>query len=414
MVHSAPALPLPLAEVRRPPWRSLLALVLLLLGLALAAPGASAQAVPAELEVFTREGCPHCDDAKRFLEKLRLERPELKIAVSDVGRDEAARERLRRLAEVAAGGALSVPAFHARGQLLVGFADEETSGRRIRDLLDGRATAATGPPAADGKCPIGEGPTACAVPAGADEADSIEIPWTGKRIGLDDVGLPAFTVIIGLLDGFNPCSMWVLILMMSMLAAVGDRRRMLAIAGTFVAIQGIAYFAFMAAWLNLFLLIGISRASEIAIGLIALVAGLIHVKDFFAFGRGVTLSIPTSAKPGIYQRMRGLIHERSIAMAIAGTVVLGVLVQLVELLCTSGLPALYTRILTLKQLDAWTYYGYILLYIVMYMIDDVMLLTVGVITLSQKRLQEKEGRILKLVSGVVMLLLGVYLIAFPR
>jgi hypothetical protein len=137
------------------------------------------------------------------------------------------------------------------------------------------------------------------------------------------------------------------------------------------------------------------------------------VKDFFAFGRGVSLSIPASAKPGIYQRMRRLLHEQSLAMAIAGTVVLAVLVQLVELLCTSGLPALYTRILTLRQLDPWGYYGYILLYNVMYMADDVVLLAIGVVTLSQKRLQEKEGRLLKLLSGLVMLLLGLYLILVP-
>jgi len=93
--------------------------------------------------------------------------------------------------------------------------------------------------------------------------------------------------------------------------------------------------------------------------------------------------------------------------------VLGILVQLVELVCTSGLPALYTRILTLRQLDPWSYYGYLLLYIVMYMVDDVMILAIGVVTLSQRRLQEKEGRVLKLVSGLVMLGLGVYLIAFP-
>ncbi len=252
----------------------------------------------------------------------------------------------------------------------------------------------------------------CATPGQAD-AGFIEIPWIGKRVSIDEVGLPAFTVAIGLLDGFNPCSMWVLVLMVSMLASVGDRRRMIAIAGTFVAIQGIAYFAFMAAWLNLFLLIGISRASEIALGVIALVAGLVHVKDFFAFGRGVSLSIPAAAKPGIYQRMRRLLHEQSLAMAIAGTVVLAILVQLVELLCTSGLPALYTRILTLRKLDPWSYYGYLLLYNVMYMLDDVILLAIGVVTLSQKRLQEKEGRMLKLLSGLVMLLLGLYLILVP-
>ena len=177
--------------------------------------------------------------------------------------------------------------------------------------------------------------------------------------------------------------------------------------------QGVAYFVFMAAWLNLFLLIGLSRASEIVLGVIALVAGLINVKDFVAFGRGVTLSIPTSAKPGIYQRMRRLMNEQSLAMAIGGTIVLGMLVQVVELVCTSGLPALYTRILTQRQLDPMAYYGYLLLYNLMYMVDDVMVLTIGVVTLSQHRLQEKEGRVLKLVSGLVMLGLGIYLIAFP-
>jgi threonine/homoserine/homoserine lactone efflux protein len=100
--------------------------------------------------------------------------------------------------------------------------------------------------------------------------------------------------------------------------------------------------------------------------------------------------------------------------ALVGTVVLAVLVQLVELLCTTGFPALYTRILTRRQLDWWTYYGYLLLYNLAYMLDDVMVLAVGVITLSQRRLQEKEGRWLKLLSGLVMVGLGVYLIAAPR
>jgi len=146
---------------------------------------------------------------------------------------------------------------------------------------------------------------------------------------------------------------------------------------------------------------------------IALVAGAINMKDFLAFGRGVTLSIPKSAKPGIHQRIRALINERSLALAIGGTVVLGILVQGVELVCTSGLPALYTRILTLRHLDPWHYYGYLLLYNLMYMIDDVMVLAIGVVTLSRHRLQEREGRVLKLVSGLVMVALGIYLVA-PR
>lgn len=384
MGHSASRLP---AAFRAGAWKRALGIVFLAAA-AVAACASPREAQPAArvLEVFVREGCPHCEDAKRFLATLRAEQPGLAIEVRDVRRDPAALERLEQLVAASPGKISGVPAFHLRGELVVGFVSEETTGALLRRMV---AAAAPEQPAA------------------------LEIPWTRVRVRVEDVGLPAFTVVIGLLDGFNPCSMWVLVLMVSMLAAVGDRRRMVAIAGTFVAVQGIAYYAFMAAWLNLFLLIGLSRASEIAIGVIALAAGLVHVKDFFAFGRGVSLSIPAAAKPGIYQRMRRLLHERSLALAIAGAVALAVLVQLVELLCTSGFPALYTRILTLEKLDPWAYYGYLALYNAMYMLDDAAILAVGVVTLSQRRLQENEGRLLKLVSGVVMLALGIYLLV-PR
>jgi len=364
---------------------------------ALAAAPVQAGSGAVEMEVFVYEGCPHCAKAKVFLEELRRERPALRVTLRDVYQDPGAGDRLREILAAHPGVAASVPAFYLDGRLLIGYSGPETTGAVLREMVD--RAAAQRPAQAS---------------ASQAQGGYVDLPWIGKRVDIDEVGLPLFTIAIGLLDGFNPCSMWVLVLMMSMLAAVGDRRRMIAIAGTFVAIQGIAYFAFLAAWLNLFLVIGISRASEVVLGIIALAAGIIHVKDYFAFGVGVSLSIPTAAKPGIYQRMRALIHEQSLLVAIAGTVVLGILVQIVELLCTSGLPALYTRILTLRSLDALHYYGYIGLYILMYMIDDVMILGIGVVTLSQKRLQEKEGRLLKLVSGAIMVLLGLYLIFMPN
>lgn len=224
------------------------------------------------------------------------------------------------------------------------------------------------------------------------------------------MGLPAFTLAMGLLDGFNPCSMWVLLLMISILAPLNDRKRMVAIAGTFVLIEGVAYFLFMAAWLNLFLLIGAARWIQLLVAGIAITAGLINMKDFFAFGRGISLSIPEKAKPGIYARMRGLVNARSLTAAVAGAAVLAVMIQVVEFMCTSGFPALFTRILTLQQLDVATYYGYMLLYIAAYMVDDIVVLTIGVVMLSRTRLQEKQGRWLKLISGLVMVGLGIYLI----
>jgi glutaredoxin len=408
--------------MKLPPALSLRVLpVLLLLVAVFACAVAAGAAPPAErisntapapdIEAFVRDGCPHCAKAEAFLAELQREQPALSIVVRDVGTDEAALARLKALA-TSRGGAdnLRVPALSVRGQLIVGFSSEARTDALIRAALaaapePGATPATTLACAADASRGCDADPAAAAV-----AAPGSEIRFFGRTLALDAVGLPLFTLALGLLDGLNPCAMWVLILMLSLLATQNRRSRMLAVAGTFVLIQGLAYYGFMAAWLNVFLFIGLSRASEIAIGVIAIGVGAVNLKDFRAFGRGVSLAIPDAAKPGIYARMRAILRAESLAVALVGTVVLGLLVQVVELLCTSGFPALYTRILTLRHLDAPSYYGYLLLYNLAYMLDDAIVLTVGVITLSQHRLQEKEGRWLKLASGLAMVALGMYLI----
>ena len=369
-----------------------------------------APAQTVDIEAFVRAGCPRCATAEAFLATLGKERPDLGIAIRDVGKEPAALARLQEIAQAQGTGSLRVPAIFLYGQLIVGFSPEAGTDKLIRAALAQKPAPV--PPAAEGAaaCDAQESPSCKGDPAAAPGAEPFEVTIFGWTISLDDVGLPLFTLVMGLLDGFNPCSMWVLILMISLLAPLNDRSRMLAIAGTFVAIQGIAYFGFMAAWLNLFLFIGLSRASELIIAGIAILAGFVNLKDWWAFGRGFSLSIPDAAKPGIYARMRGILHAEDLTAALIATVILGLLVQLIELLCTSGFPALFTRILTLKQLDSASYYGYLLLYNAAYMLDDVIVLAIGVVTLSRHRLQENEGRWLKFVSGVAMVGLGAYLI----
>ena len=363
-------------------------LVLLIVG-----SGARIQAgepVP-DLEVFVRAGCPHCEAAKVFLGELRREQPSLRIVVHDVAENSVARQRLATLAAERGITNIGVPAFLIGTELIIGFLSADTTGAEIRARLDQNRQGVAPPPA----------------------VESIQTKWFGElRVG--NLGLPLFTIVIGLLDGFNPCSMWVLIFMLSLLSGLANRPKMLLIAGTFVAVEGIAYFAFMAAWLNVFLLIGLSRITELILGSIAGLAGAINIKDFLAFQRGISLSIPDAAKPGLYVRMRRIIQAENILVALLGTVMLALLVQAVELLCTAGLPALYTRILTMQQLDRWAYYGYLALYNMAYMLDDVLVLAIGVSTMSHYRLQEREGRWLKLISGIVMVGLAAVLLLRPN
>ena len=341
------------------------------------------------LEVFVRAGCPHCEAAKHFLNELQRERPSLRIASYDVAEDPAARRRLATLVAERGMTSLGVPAFLIGTELIIGFRSADTTGVEIRTRLDQAETVTQD-----------------------QTAEGIRTRWFGE-LRVRDLGLPLFTIFIGLLDGFNPCSMWVLIFMLSLLAGLANRPKMLLIAGTFVAIEGIAYFAFMAAWLNMFLLIGLSRITELVLGSIAGVAGVINIKDFWAFHRGISLGIPNTAKPGLYARMRRILQADNVVAALIGTAMLALLVQAVELLCTAGLPALYTRILTMHQLDQWVYYGYLVLYNVAYMLDDVLVLAIGITTMSHYRLQEREGRWLKLISGLVMVGLSAVMMMKP-
>ena len=209
---------------------------------------------------------------------------------------------------------------------------------------------------------------------------------------LSSLGLPLFTIAVGLVDGFNPCAMWVLVFLLSVLVNLHNRWKILAVAGTFVFVSGAFYFAFMAAWISVFQFIGMLRGVQITLGVLAVLVGIVHIKDFFAFKKGFSLSIPESAKPGIYARVRRIVTAESLVGAILGAAVLAALVNMVELLCTAGLPALYTQILFSQELATWKNYSYLLLYNLAYMFDDGLMVAVVVITLGHGKMQETHGR----------------------
>jgi hypothetical protein len=193
-----------------------------------------------------------------------------------------------------------------------------------------------------------------------------------------------------------------------------SRARMMAIGGVFVLTSGLMYFAFMAAWLNLFQLLGTLAWVTLAAGGMALAVGLINVKDFFVFGRGVSLSIPESRKPAIYQRARAILAAGNVPAMLAATVLLAVAVNFYELLCTAGFPMVYTRLLTLQDLGPAQHYLYLALYNAVYVIPLAVIVGVFVFTLGARKLTEREGRLLKLLSGLMMLMLGVLLVLAPE
>lgn len=333
---------------------------------------------------YVRAGCPHCAAAKAWLAEAQQRLPGLRVEYRDIGEPQAraAFEALSRSRHVQRPG---VPTFAICDESLVGFGDG--TGALIEGLVTGRIATAR-------------------------EAMAAEVPVFGE-LSPAALGLPAFTVLLGLVDGFNPCAMWVLLFLLSLLVHVRSRARIALVAGTFVVVSGLVYFAFMAAWLEVYFFIGFSRTLQITLGTLALLIGAVHVKDFFALHRGFSLSIPESVKPTLYERMRGIVRAESLFAALGGVAVIAVLVNLVELLCTAGLPALYTQVLSYYPRSDPGYYGYLALYNLAYVFDDALMVTIAVVTLGQHRLQERGGRWLKLLSGAVILVLGALLLFAP-
>lgn len=189
---------------------------------------------------------------------------------------------------------------------------------------------------------------------------------------------------------------------------------MLLIGVVFVVFSGLMYFAFMAAWLNLFLVLGSLPWVTGVSGILALAIGLINVKDFVRFRQGITLSIPADGKVDIFQRARLLLGADKLAAMLGATVILAISANFYELLCTAGFPMVFTRLLTLQEGSALWYYLYLGLYNVIYVLPLLAIALAFVRTMGARKLSEREGRSLKLLSGLMMLGLGTVLLLAPE
>jgi len=242
-------------------------------------------------------------------------------------------------------------------------------------------------------------------------------PDAFQKLGLQ-IPLPAFTFIIALIDGFNPCTLWVLTFLMTLLISVShERARIFAVGYSFVAVVFIIYFLFMAAWLNIYLFVGYVDTVRIIIAIIAIVAGLINCKDFFFFKKGVSLMIPGRFQKALISRMdkmRGIITRGSLFSVIVASVVLAAFSSFVELPCTAGWPVIYTNILAEKGFESNAgYYLFLILYNLVYIIPLAAVIAIFGYFFRGKSIREWQVRLLKLIGGVIMLALGIILIVNP-
>ncbi|PIT85980.1 hypothetical protein COU36_00230 [Candidatus Micrarchaeota archaeon CG10_big_fil_rev_8_21_14_0_10_59_7] len=243
---------------------------------------------------------------------------------------------------------------------------------------------------------------------------TLDIPFLGKT-DLRSMSLPALAIILGIVDGFNPCAMWVLVYLIALVMGLDDRKRVWLIVGSFVLASGILYFLFMTAWLNAFLLIGYMRPVMVIVGLAALGGGILSIKEYWE-----TRNKPLVCKVGdeedkkkTISRMREIVSMPLTWATFFAIVALAFVVNSIEFVCSSAIPAIFTQVLALSHLSGLEYYGYILLYDVFFLLDDLIIFGLAAFAISNTDLGEKYARYCKGIGGAILLLLGLMLLFFP-
>lgn len=382
-----------------------------------------APVVPADdnvdIYLFWRPGCPHCEREITYLRWLESGNPAIRVYYFDIWNDAAGRALLSRTGERLGADVSSVPFTVVGDEVFSGYLNDATTGEAIRrralyclaqfcpDSVRSLLTGSSARPAPPIPERINPQAARTALPT------SISLPFLGE-VAIKNLSLPVLTVVLAALDGFNPCAMWTLMLLLGLLVGMQDKRRRWILGSVFIVASAAVYFLFMAAWLNLFLFLGMLLWVRLAIGIVAIAGGGYYLRTYLLKRDDVCAVTAPARRRRIFDRLRQLSQQEQFWLALAGIVLLAFAVNLVELLCSAGIPAVYTHVLTLSDVPVWQYYLYLLLYIFVFMLDDLIVFFTVMKTLEVSGLSTRYARVSHLIGGIVLVILGALLLLRPE
>ncbi len=383
---------------------------------------------------FWGDGCPHCEEEKPFLDALVSKYDRVSLVDYEVwyNRDnQAVLLQFSRALGFEPGG---VPVTVIGDQYWIGFGDSykaEMESALQQTLAD--------PNAADIGLSLANAPQDAQVSAPAPEPletleasqsailpepeigvdtqprdQTINLPLIGK-VNLEKESLALSTAIIGFVDGFNPCSLWVLSVLLALTLHSGSRKKILVVGLTFLIVTTIIYSLFIAGVFTLFSYIGYLKWIQIAVALIALTFGFVNFKDYFWYKEGVSFTISDKHKPKLYQNMRSTVSDTRSLLGLAGSsAALAVGVSFIEFSCTAGFPVIWSNLVAANQVTTVDFILLLGLYMLIYLLDELAVFITAAVTMKASRVEEKHGRLLKLASGVIMLALGMVMLINPQ
>jgi len=352
---------------------------------------ALAQKNSVEINFFYSAICPHCAKEKEFLDGLKQKHPEVQIKEYEVFYQTDNQKILNDFYNkynVPASEQGLVPATFTPAKYFVGYTDKigEEIESCIKQCLTGTASA----------------------------SQKIKIPILGEVDALK-ISLPVLTLVLGVLDGFNPCAMWVLVILISLLLAQKSRKQIALVGGIFIFAEGLLYFLFMSAWLNFFLFMKYVSLTRILIGIFGIGFGILRIRDFISWKPGVCKVVDHSkSQEKIMEKIQRVLVPAALPATVLGIIILAFSVNLVEFFCSAGFPIIYTKILAVQNVGRLQYYLYLLFYNTLYMLDDLIVFGFAFFTLSRLSFSDKYNRYSTIIAGILIFILGLLLIFKPE
>lgn len=389
------------------------------------------------IHLFYGNGCPHCAAEEEFLSDYLKDRTDVKLYKYEVWYDSHNQELLSKVQkEMGTTNKNGVPFTVIGKKTIVGYADGVTD-EQIKDAINyylnndyrdyaGEITGKVKKAEVKEDITKDESKTEDKKENKIEKADdtkdsdqtdeNVTVPVLGK-INAKKVSLPILAVVLGFVDGFNPCAMWILIFLITMLFNMKDRKKMWILGLTFILTSGIVYLMFMLAWLNLATFISKIAFIRLLIAVIALVVGLINVYKYIDSlkkkDEGCDV-VDKKDRKKIMEKIISITHEKKFIIALLGVMVLAASVNIIELMCSIGIPLLFTQILAMNNLSTFSYMIYMFIYIFFFLIDDIVIFVISMVTLKVTGLSTKYTKYSHLIGGIIMLIIGLLLIIKPE
>lgn len=370
------------------------------------------------LYVFKGDGCPHCKAEMDYLDTIKDKYTNLEIKEYEVWYDDNNASLLTKVESYFNIKRSGVPTTIIGNTVIQGYQNESSTGKKIerainfyeendykdivKEIKDGTAIKNT-----KKSDKFQEEETKL------DKETSVKAPIVGN-VNLKDVSLLTSAIILGLIDGFNPCAMWILLFLISALIGMKDRKRMWTLGLTFLITSGLVYMLIMLSWISIAVKITTIVWIRNIIAIIALIGAILNLKSFIKSKNSGCEIVDSKKRKNIFSKIKKFTSEKSFILAFFGIIGLAISVNLVELACSAGLPLIFTELLAINNVSGFIKFIYIGIYIIFFLIDDIIVFTISMYTMKATGISTKYGKYSHLIGGLIMLLIGLLLIIKPE